>query len=233
MKASEPSGRPAPGKQILMTGGTSSARIYQTVLSAFESSECPRGLAIDVGCGRGDFSQLLKERFRQVIGIDTHPFDGCWDAPGLSFQQADLNREAPACLLGEADACFAVEVIEHLENPRQFMRTLASLLKPGGWCFVSTPNQLSLSSKLCLVVRDCFRDFQDSCYPAHITALVAADLERICNEVGFVSPVVQYTNSGRLPGSAWYWQNILPLRGKWFSDNVVVMARLPVATAQP
>lgn len=210
-----------------MTGGTSSMCIYKTILHVLDAIGCQRGLAIDLGCGRGDFSLLLKERFQQVVGVDAHPFDGKWDVTGLSFRQADLNGEVPLALNGTADACFAVEVIEHLENPRHFMRTMARLVKPGGWCFLSTPNQLSLSSKLCLLLRDCFRDFQDTCYPAHITALLAIDLYRLCSEVGLVPHGVTYTNLGRLPCSSWCWQHFLPLRGKWFSDNVVLVSQLP------
>jgi 2-polyprenyl-3-methyl-5-hydroxy-6-metoxy-1,4-benzoquinol methylase len=43
-----------------------------------------------------------------------------------------------------ADVVASVETIEHLENPRAFMRQLARVVKPGGVVIVSTPNQLSL-----------------------------------------------------------------------------------------
>ena len=54
---------------------------------------------------------------------------------------------------GWADVVTALEVIEHLENPRAFCRELARVAKPGGWVVVTTPNQLSLLSLLSLVVK--------------------------------------------------------------------------------
>lgn len=74
--------------------------------------------------------------------------------------------------------------IEHLENPRAFIRVLVRLTKPGGWVFVTTPNQLSLLSQMTLMLKNQFNAFQEapSLYPAHITALLEIDLIRITTE---------------------------------------------------
>jgi len=71
-----------------------------------------------------------------------------------------------------ADVVSAIEVIEHLENPRAFMWKLVRLTKPEGWVIVTTPNQLSL---LTLFVKHRFLAFQDVDYPAHLTALLEID----------------------------------------------------------
>ena len=62
---------------------------------------------------------------------------------------------------GSADVVVAVETIEHLENPRAFMRELVRLTKSGGAVIVTTPNQLSLLSKMKLVLKNRFNAFQD------------------------------------------------------------------------
>ena len=122
------------------------------------------------------------------------------------------------------DAVVSLEVIEHLENPRHFVREIERILKVNGRCLITTPNQTSLASKLCLLLRDQFQHFQDSCYPAHITALVPIDLQRITVEAGLTFESVTYTDNGRIPGTEKTWQIFPFLTGKWFSDNVAIVA---------
>jgi hypothetical protein len=93
-----------------------------------------------------------------------------------------------------------------------------------GRCLITTPNQLSLSSNLCLLLRGQFQHFQDKSYPAHITALLPIDLERITIEAGLAVKAISYTDDGRIPGTNVQWQIIPFLTGKWFSDNLAVVA---------
>ncbi len=102
------------------------------------------------------------------------------------------------------------------------MRELVRLARPGGLVLVTTPNQLSLLSKLTLVVKNRFSAFTDVDYPAHITALLELDLRRIAVECGLENIQVGFTNHGRIPGSAWSWPKVLGLRGRTFSDNVLL-----------
>src|SRR2546426_719773 len=85
-----------------------------------------------------------------------------------------------------ADGVTAVEVIEHLEDPRAFMRELVRVACPGGWICITTPNQLSVLSLATLVVKQRFSAFQDVHYPTHLTALLEVDLNRIAGECGLV-----------------------------------------------
>jgi SAM-dependent methyltransferase len=71
----------------------------------------------------------------------------------IPIKKAGLNEglaEEPA----SADAVMALEVIEHMESPRAFLRELARVLKPGGALVLSTPNIVTLGSK----VRFAFRE---------------------------------------------------------------------------
>jgi hypothetical protein len=61
-----------------------------------------------------------------------------------------------------------------------------------GRCLITTPNQISLSSKLCLLLRGQFQHFQDSGYPAHITALLPIDLQRITTEAALAVRSISY-----------------------------------------
>jgi hypothetical protein len=128
----------------------------------------------------------------------------------------------------------AVETIEHLENPRAFVRELTRLARPGGWVVVTTPNQLSLLSKMTLVLKNEFNDFQSGSYPAHLTALLEADLRRIGGECGWSDVAVAYTRNGRIPGTARHWPRPLSrLIPRTLSDNVLVIGRAPTDGVGP
>jgi hypothetical protein len=120
----------------------------------------------------------------------------------------------------------AAETIEHLENPRAFVRELTRLARPGGWVVVTTPNQLSLLSKLTLVLKNEFNAFQSGSYPAHLTALLEADLRRIGAECGWAEATVMYTYRGRIPGTAHPWPRWLSRTfPRALSDNVLIIGR--------
>ena len=205
--------------------GTSSEPIYRTVAAAVTERQ-PGGMLIDVGCGTGKLWGYLGSRFKRYVGIDIAHYDGLPD--DVEFHQIDLDTGRAPFPDGAADVVVAVETIEHLENPRAFARELTRLARPGGWVVVTTPNQLSLLSKLTLVLKNEFNAFQSGSYPAHLTALLETDLRRIGAECGWADLAMAYTHSGRVPGTAVRWP-------RWFSlffpralsDNIVVIGRKP------
>ncbi|MBI1347040.1 methyltransferase domain-containing protein [bacterium] len=184
------------------------------------------GTVLDVGCGTGSLCGYVQEQFEQYVGADAVHYDAF--PVEQEFHAIDLDSGRVPVSDGFADEVKAVEVIEHLENPRQFARELTRLAKPGGWIVVTTPNQLSLLSKLTLIVFNEFNTFRAGSYPAHLTALLEVDLRRIARECGWVDVQVQYTGVGRVPGTAWHWPRWMShLAPRALSDNVVVVARKP------
>jgi hypothetical protein len=91
---------------------------------------------------------------------------------------------------------------------------------------ISTPNQLSLLSLLTLAAKGRFSAFQDSEYPAHLTALLEVDLRRILSEAGLRDVRVAYTKHGRIPFTgAHYPAALANLAPQSLSDNVVAAGR--------
>jgi SAM-dependent methyltransferase len=98
---------------------------------------------LDVGCGRGEFLDLLRERGVRAQGIDVNPamIDVCRDK-GLDAQTADALtylRGLPDRSLG---GLFAAQVIEHLE-PRyltQLLDVAFEKLRPGAPIVLETIN---------------------------------------------------------------------------------------------
>lgn len=205
------------GKQ---TAGSSSEPIYRAAEALLDQVKVQSNdrHALDLGGGQGIFSEVLLKYEWNATLLDYAP----GRVRGVKCVSADLNERWPL-VAEEFILVVALEVVEHLENPRHFFRELARVLRPNGYALVSTPNQLSIASKLCLLARNEFRDFQQSCYPSHITALLDIDFRRISNEVGLELLETRYTNWGRIPFLKWRWQIVPGLKGRSFSDNVIYL----------
>ena len=109
--------------------GSSGRAIYETV-SRLLRERAARGVLADIGCGGGNLWRELGASFSQCVGVDAVRYD---DLPaGVDFIPADLDR-LPLPLADQfADVVAAVEVVEHLENPRAFCRELAGSRSPAG-----------------------------------------------------------------------------------------------------
>jgi 2-polyprenyl-3-methyl-5-hydroxy-6-metoxy-1,4-benzoquinol methylase len=182
------------------------------------------GVLLDVGCGTGALRARLGSAFGRYVGADILRYD---DFPAdAEFHRIDLDSGRAPLPDGFADVTVSVETIEHLENPRALVREMVRLTRPGGWALVTTPNQLSLASKLSLALRGAFVAFVEApgLYPAHISALLESDLRRMAAESGLVDVAIAYTDSGRMPLTPWRWPG---LGGRSFSDNVLMAGRKP------
>jgi 2-polyprenyl-3-methyl-5-hydroxy-6-metoxy-1,4-benzoquinol methylase len=197
-------------------------RIHRTVAGLLADRDAS-GTLVDAGCGTGDLWRATDGRFSRCIGLDAVQYP---ELPrDVTFQHVNLEGTFPVPD-GAADVAAAVEVIEHLENPRAFMRELVRITRPGGWVVVTTPNQLSALSLLTLVVKGRFSAFQERDYPAHRTALLEIDLRRIAAECGLDQVEIAYTRWGRLPLSGRHFPDaIAALSPRRFSDNLVLIGR--------
>jgi 2-polyprenyl-3-methyl-5-hydroxy-6-metoxy-1,4-benzoquinol methylase len=205
--------------------GTSGDAIYRMVAAAVAARHPGGGTLLDVGCGSGRLWPFVRGRFDRYAGVDAVRYDG-FPAEG-EFHAADLDAQALP-FVDAGDVVAAVETIEHLENPRAFVRALVRAAKPGGWVIVTTPNQLSLLSRATLLAKGEHNAFRDASYPAHITALLEVDLRRIAAECGLEEVSVDFSHSGRVAGSGRHypgWLSRLWPRG--LSDNLLLAGRKP------
>jgi 2-polyprenyl-3-methyl-5-hydroxy-6-metoxy-1,4-benzoquinol methylase len=211
-----------------LSGGTSNDSIYRAISQVIETLNL-RGSVLDFGAGTGAFTHRLVEsgRFDSISAADLMQKPA--GVVAVNWICADLNDPLPVS--GATFHCvIAAEVIEHLENPRAMARELFRLLRPGGTAIISTPNNESWRSLISLLLRGHHVAFCNGSYPAHITALLRKDLERIFGEAGFEPPQFRFTNHGGLPGkptTSWQQASGGLLKGVRFSDNIIAVCRKP------
>jgi SAM-dependent methyltransferase len=100
---------------------------------------------LDAGCGAGYGSAELADVAESVTAIDIAPAAveyarAHYALPNLAFEQASCTQLPYAG--GAFDLVVAFEVIEHLENWRDFLQEIRRVLAPAGQLIVSTPNRL-------------------------------------------------------------------------------------------
>lgn len=208
------------------SSGISNDTIYATfecIISRLKLS----GDLLDFGAGKGVLTERLLSsgHFDSISAVDIMPRPDDLDA-SVTWHCCDLN-EVTNIPTESIDVIVSAEVIEHLENPRAMAREWFRLLRSDGTLILSTPNNESWRALLALVWRGHFVDFGDSSYPAHITALVRRDIERILLEAGFASPQFVFSNVGGIPKLPWiHWQKLTRglLKGLRFSDNIFAIA---------
>ncbi len=210
-------------------GGSADA-IYHMFQRALRELDL-RGDALDYGSGKGSLAahMLSTGRFTSVTAVDILEKPAGL-AEGLQWISADLNHPLSSVTDQSMDVIVSSEVIEHLENPRATVRDWFRILRPGGTLLFSTPNNESWRAILALIVQGHFVLFGEGSYPAHITALVRKDMERIAVEAGFRKPVFRYSNSGglpKIPGITWQKITMRMLKGLRFSDNIMAVVKKP------
>jgi SAM-dependent methyltransferase len=100
---------------------------------------------LDAGCGAGYGSAELAQSALSVVGVDRAA--EAIDFARAAYRYPNLGFERASCAAlphraGAFDLVVAFEVIEHLENWREFLEEARRVLGPNGQFMVSTPNRL-------------------------------------------------------------------------------------------
>lgn len=105
------------------------------------------GKVLDLGCGRGEFMELLKKRGIKGMGIDSNSqmVETCLDK-GLNCQKGDILEKLAEWKNVSLDGIFSSQVIEHL--PPAYLKKMIDLcfekLRPSGVLVLETINPTSV-----------------------------------------------------------------------------------------
>lgn len=187
------------------------------------------GIVLDAGSGEGGWIRrlMLNPAINKITSVDIVD-DGASRIEGVEFHLGDLSRDRLPCDSHTVDWIFALEVIEHLANPRHFIAEASRSLKDGGKLFLTTPCNDSMTARLSFLFRGYFPAFCEHDYrlSGHITPITEIDVKRMATEAGFGTIETYYPLPGRIPKSYIHWQKFFPgLRGKLWSDSLFVLMR--------
>ncbi len=112
--------------------------------------------AIDVGCGAGLLAEPLARLGAKVTAVDAaEPLIEMAKAHAAGQGLAiDYRACAVEDVTGAFDLVTSMEVIEHVADPRAFLKHLAKRLASGGLMILSTPNRTARSRLLMITVAE-------------------------------------------------------------------------------
>jgi 2-polyprenyl-3-methyl-5-hydroxy-6-metoxy-1,4-benzoquinol methylase len=160
--------------------------VHEAALAYIGKYLRPSDNILDLGAGTGAWASKLFAQGYNLTCVDR-------DESGFAFQlvkfiATDLNDEFSKTINGNYEAITAIEVIEHLENPRHFLRQCLNLLAPEGILLITTPNIESVAGRLRFLYSGHFRMFDrdeklnDS---THITPIQTFMFEKMAEDTGF------------------------------------------------
>lgn len=141
------------------------------------------GSVLDLGAYTGALIARLRDfGYSNLFAADlanhlTEPVDNHW--------ACDFNREfASSIEKDDFDCIIACEVIEHLDNPRAFLRECRKLLKDGGVLIISTPNIEFFEGRIKFLLTGDLWGFGEKNYRSqrHISPIAASQVSLMFSE---------------------------------------------------
>ena len=147
---------------------------------------------LDLGCGRGEFVELLASRGVRVRGVDLYdPYVQYCKMRNLPVEQGDAIKYLKA--ERSVDGIFLGQVVEHMEIEQivELCTIAYEKLEKDCYLVMETPNPTTLA----IYTESFYRD------PSHNRPVHPETLKYIVEKAGFSSVKILYTESSRMPYS--------------------------------
>ncbi|MEO1640123.1 MAG: methyltransferase domain-containing protein [Pseudomonadota bacterium] len=159
----------------------------------------PTPRLFDLGCGNGVIANHFAQEGWEVTGVDVST-EGIAQAnatyPDLALSTGSAYDDLRG-RFGQFPAVISLEVVEHVYAPRDYARTLADLLEPGGTAILSTPYHGYLKNLALAATGKMDAHFTALWDHGHIKFWSIATLSALLAEVGLT--VEQTLRVGRIP----------------------------------
>ncbi len=148
---------------------------------------------LEVGCGTGAFAGSLKKvrqgagKTLELWGVEMDE-DAAREASNILDRvlQGDVATVLPDLPLAHFDCLVLNDVIEHVQDPGNLLRSLRPLLKPGGYLVTSIPNVRYFFNVMDLAVHGRW-DYTDEGIldRTHLRFFTRSSMTRLLEECGF------------------------------------------------
>ncbi len=130
---------------------------HQSFLKYFKNLHHSKNKKIlDIGAGHGAFTKTLYDMGYDVLACDLFPDIYMFDK--VECKKADITKQLPYPD-DFFDIIIAIEVSEHISDHEQFFKEINRILKSKGQLYLSTPNILSLKSRVRFLFSGFFYSF--------------------------------------------------------------------------
>jgi SAM-dependent methyltransferase len=130
---------------------------HQSFLKYFKQQGVSKDLKIlDLGAGHGAFTKKLFDLGHNVSACDLFPEIFKYDK--IECKKVDITADFPY-EENSFDIVIAVEVSEHILDHEVFFKEISRILKPSGELMLSTPNILSMKSRMRFLLRGFYYSF--------------------------------------------------------------------------
>jgi 2-polyprenyl-3-methyl-5-hydroxy-6-metoxy-1,4-benzoquinol methylase len=158
---------------------------YNEILDRFEGFK-KTGNLLDVGAGYGFFLEIARQRGWNVYGTELtdEAVNHCQEK-GLTMFKGELQNIDFGDL--EFDIIISIEVIEHINNPVEYIKKANEILRKGGKFYLTTPN---FNSYLRHRLKENYNVIE---YPNHLCYYTRKTLAKLFNDNGFKTHRIQTT----------------------------------------
>ena len=156
--------------------------------------------ALDLASGSGAFlARLRRIGFADLTAVELDSDKFLF--PEIKPLVINLNEPFSSLFDRRYGLITASEIIEHLDNPRHFLRAIHTLLHPAGYLIVSTPNVANLEGRLKFLLQGELRYFDEAQYHYnhHISPITDTQMRLLLTEIGF--EIVEARRSGSFSGT--------------------------------
>jgi 2-polyprenyl-6-hydroxyphenyl methylase/3-demethylubiquinone-9 3-methyltransferase len=137
-----PGGLAAPGEFSWRGAGPTCIHEHVARPVVMALDRCGARSVLDLGCGNGWLTAALARCGFEVVGLDSSASGVAIASrmhPEIPFHQADALEPLALGLRGRFDAVLAVEIADHVAQPRRLLHHAVQALRPGGTMFVTVP----------------------------------------------------------------------------------------------
>jgi SAM-dependent methyltransferase len=208
----------------LYSGASAFDRYLKSFCESYFSAVPKDASIVGTGIGNGELeSFLLEQGFTDITGVDLDdfrhpelkdrfPFKPC----NLSFDSLPLDDES-------VDLITSIQVLEHLENPWNYISECRRVLKKGGTLLLSHPTSWDLPSRIRFLLEGDVHSFTDT--NNHITFFTRATHGKLLRDFNVIEKVAfqkSYPRNGVLSKLI---HRLAPANGYFCHKSLFVLSR--------